>query len=190
MNANEKIPGIDPPVVFNPYKHHLGFLKNRIEKWRQQEWADVEKELLNIGNNLIDLYCGELTVNEISHQCLAFAKNNHITSPEELASWLKPMKFRKTEFSDKSSWAIKQGMDTGRFLHIHPGKYSPFTLRVRGTTLKTVVALKVFEIQGKGSGEILGIVNKIRVKNLGLSPVKTLEKGKGIDRLWNIFNSP
>jgi hypothetical protein len=81
-------------------------------------------------------------------------------------------------------------LDFARFLHIHPAKYSPFTIRVRGTTLKTVVALKTKTKLQPNKNPDLKEINSVRSEKLGLSPIKTLEKGKGISRIWVLFNSP
>jgi hypothetical protein len=188
MNKSAKIPGIDPPVAFNPYKHHLGFLKEQIEKWRMQSWSEAAGELLCIGNNLIDLYYGKLTIHAICSQCLAFAEQQNITSSERLAEWIAPLEYRKTELSDTSLWVIKQGTDAGRFLHIHPAKYSPLSLRVRANTLKTVLMLNILSADRQASRLHLDLVNQVRKEYLGLSPIKMLVKGKGIAGLWAVFH--
>jgi hypothetical protein len=61
---------------------------------------------------------------------------------------------------------------------------------VRGTTLKTVVALKIITNTKKQNQLELELVNQVRIEKLGLSPVKDLEKGKGISQIWLLFNSP
>lgn len=151
------------------------------------EWQEAEKEIRLLGNNLIDLYIGKLGISEIIRETLHFAGKNNITSPEELAQWLHPLEYRKFELSDHSFWVIKQGQDNARFLHIHPGKYSLFTIRVKAPTLKTVIALKIYDSTVVSPD--LGLVNKIRVEKLNLSPVKGLVAGKGIARLLADFNS-
>lgn len=188
MTSEFKLTDIPPPVTFNPHKHHLEFLKKQVKSWQNLPWPEVEKDLLLIGTNLIDLYSGKLSIEEIGRQCLNFAEKEGLASAEKLQNWLQPKEFRKIKLSDNSEWVIKQGVDSDRFLHIHPAKYSPFTARVRGTTLKTVVALKVLTEQTQNQLK-LQLVNEIRSKKLGLSPVKTLEKGKGISRIWSLFNS-
>lgn len=184
------LPNIRPPVTFNPHKHHFYFLKQQIENWKNLPWPEVEKDLLLIGTNLIDLYCGKLSVEEICRQCLHFAEKEGLSSAEKLNNWLGPKEFRKIKLSDNSEWVVKQGLDSARFLHIHPAKYSPFTARVRGATLKTVVALKIITDNKKQKQLDLQLVNRVRSEKLGLSPVKKLEKGKGISRIWTVFNSP
>lgn len=190
MNSVNELVHIKPPVTFNPHKHHLGFLKKQIKTWQTLPWEEVEKELLPIGTNLSDLYCGALSVEEICRQCLQFALQQNLTSAQKLKNWLSPKEFRKTAFSDGSEWVIKLGQNPESYLHIHPAKYADFTVRVRGTTLKTVVALKISAIPKKEGRLTLQQVNRIRREKLALSPIKNLEKGKGIQRIWSLFNLP
>jgi hypothetical protein len=188
MVSENELKQIYTPITFNPYKHHLDFLKEKILTWQNQSWAEVEKEMVLIGTNLIDLYCGKLSVDEIGQQCLHFAEKEDLTSAEKLKNWLFPKEFRKIKFSDNSEWVVKQGLDSTRFLHVHPAKHSPLTVRVRGTTLKTVVALRVLTGEKRENRLELQRVNRVRTEKLGLSPVKTLEKGKGIARIWALFS--
>lgn len=190
MASDFKLPEISQPITFNPHKHHLEFLKQQIENWKNLPWSEIEIELLIIGTNLIDLYCGKLSIEEICRQCLHFAEKEGLSSAEKLKNWLGQKEFCKINLSDNSEWIIKQGLDSARFLHIHPAKYSSFTIRVRGTTLKTVVALKIITDNKKQTPLLLQLVNQVRIEKLGFSPIKTLEKGKGISRIWSLFNSP
>jgi hypothetical protein len=188
MNHISPRHSIASPVMFNPYKHHLRFLDGKINEWRKKSWAEAEEELRCIGNNLIDLYYGELTVDEICMECVDFATQKNITTPEKLAEWIHPLEYRKTTLSDASVWVIKQGIEDGRFLHVHPAKYSSLTMRVRASTLKTVLAIKITASSPGASELTLHTVNRIRTEKLDLSPVKMLEKGKGIARLWTCFH--
>ena len=175
------------PITFNPYKHHFAFLKMKVDEWKKANWSDVENEIRLIGNNLIDLYFGKLTIDEIYNEVHNYAIKNNLTSAEKLAQWLKPLEYKKSKLSDTSLWIIKQGQDPTRYLHIHPAKYSPFTVRVKAPTLKTVITLQVFNNDIKRCDIVT--VNKIRVEKLNLSPVKGLVPGKGIARLMANFNS-
>ena len=187
MNIHPKIP---VPVTFNPHKHHFGFLKEQIDLWQKQEWETVEKELLLIGGNLLDLYLGELSVENVCEQCIRFFRENKLLSMEQFLDWLHPAEYRKIELADNSLWVIKKGDNTQRYIHIHPAKNSPHSIRVRATTLKTVLALNVKDEKLlKDFSSNLAAVNETRTRYLGLSPVKKLEREKGIARLWSIFNS-
>lgn len=181
---------IPDPVTFNPLKHHLGFILQQLKVWQKKEWTEVTHEMKSIGSNLIDLYFGKLTVAEICNECLTYFETQSINSPEMFLEWLSPNEYQKIELSDKSLWVIKKGTNNKRYIHIHPAKNSPFTIRVRAATLKTVITLK---IQGKKLSKTAAFnlqnVNKVRYEYLGLSPVKNLTRGKGISRIWALFNS-
>lgn len=188
MNIHPKIP---VPVTFNPHKHHFGFLREQIDLWQKQEWEAVEKELLLIGGNLLDLYLGELTVEQVCKACIEYFGEKEINGAVEFKKWLQPKDFRKIELSDQSLWVIKEGINNERFIHIHPAKNSPHSIRVRATTLKTVLALLINNEKLTGDMRSnLERVNQIRTGYLNLSPVKSLERGKGIMRVWHYFSSP
>ena len=53
---------IPVPITFNPHKHHLLFLIERQNAWQNMEWKHVENEIKVIGENLLDLYTGVLSV--------------------------------------------------------------------------------------------------------------------------------
>jgi hypothetical protein len=179
----------DYPITFNAFKHHFRFLNERIIVWKKLDWNEVVKELKYIGNNLTDLYCGNLSVDSIIYECCQHFKKLNITDEHKLAEWLKPLEYRKIRLSDNSLWVVKQGSDQCHYIHVHPAKNSPHTIRVRATTLKTVIALKVKALKQDNIIDYnLKTVNSIRTGCLGLSPVKSLVKGKGIDRIRNLFN--
>lgn len=185
---NEKIP---VPVTFNTYKHHFRFLFNQIIIWRNTDWKSTEKELLTIGENLLDFYTGNLTVNTICTECIHLLKDCKITDRVALTKWLYPQKYKKLKLSDSSEWIVKVGKNADRYVHIHPAKYSPHSIRVRARTLKTVVALmiKVPGISNKMKKNLQN-VNDIRTEYLHLSPIKSLQRGKGIFFLWELFAKP
>ena len=181
---------IPVPITFNPQKHHFAFLKKQLQQWKKMDWQDIQPEFLSMGSNLLDFYYGKLSVEIICRECLAFLQKNQLTEKDIFFNWLGDLEYRKMELSDHSLWVVKKGVDTLRFVHIHPAKQSPHTLRVRATTLKTVLALQIHNIPiQKEIKKNLEIVNEIRVKYLQLSPVKSLQTDRGILRFWYIFNT-
>ena len=184
---NQDIP---KPITFNPTKHHLHFLERKIKEWQAKDWSVTEMELRTIGTNLLDLYLGILSVKNICDETLFYFYSTGIKESKSFYEWLYPADYRKIKLSDNSEWVIKKGDDLLRYIHIHPGKRSNFTARIRATTLKTVIALKV-HFPEKQSGQLPSLeeVNEIRTTFLQLSPVKKLQHEKGILRLWELFNS-
>jgi hypothetical protein len=190
MDEKDYISSHHYPVTFNPVKHHLGYIMQQIKEWQKMEWPAIERELLLMGNNMLDLYYGSLSVSDILQECNHIFYTKRIINSLQLSEWLSPYEYRKITLSDSSVWVVKKGTDNERFIHIHPAKYSPFSIRARATTLKTVAALKT-EATGIKKDSIFNIntVNQIRTGHLNLSPVKTLVKNKGIARLWTIFSN-
>ena len=179
---------IQGPITFNAHKHHFQSLKWQIEEWKKQSWSEVQKESLCLGENLFDFYIGELTVENICNECLKYFKGENITEITTFKKWLGKNEYQKIELSDSSQWVIKQGINSDRYIHIHPGKYSRHTLRIRAVTLKTVVALQVQSAAIKESmKENLHQVNYIRKNYLKLSPIKSLSYDKGIFKIWQLF---
>jgi hypothetical protein len=182
---NEKI---QVPITFNAHKHHFRFLFQQTEIWKNLEWKAVEQELLAIGENLIDLYTGDLTVEDICTEISNFFNISNINDKISFTDWLQQMEYRKIELSDSSYWVVKEGKDNERFIHIHPAKHSPHSIRVRASTLKTVVALMVYNRDKlQRMSENLQTVNHIRTEYLKLSPIKSLQSGKGILHIWELF---
>ncbi len=187
MKSSDRHPEIIPPLAFNPYKHHMGFLREKIIEWQGKNRDSVFPEIQLIGNNITDLYYGHLSVEDICNQFLKIIQLQKLHSAELLSHWLKDSGYRKTSLSDTSLWIIRQGENPFRYLHIHPAKYSPNTIRVKAPALKTVLALQVLKAELK-TPEVKEI-NRIRIEKLNLSPIKTLVKEKGLAKLIHYFNT-
>lgn len=179
---------IQKPLLFNPQKHHLHFIQQQIGGWQSLSREQTMDDLNKIGNNLLDLYFGDLTVDQICCELIQTLEKNNQLKKDQYIKWLGPKEFNKIRCSDGSDWLAKKGNLPERFVHIHPAKNSLFTTRVRGTTLKTIIALFIYEIKfDKNIKTNLVAVNSIRKEYLDLSPVKSLQANKGILRLWEFF---
>jgi hypothetical protein len=179
---------IQEPLLFNPQKHHLHFIQEQIGFWQSLSREQAMDDLNKIGNNLLDLYFGSLTVEEICGEIIQTLEKNNRLEKKQYLKWLGPKEYNKIRSSDGSDWLAKKGNLPERFVHIHPAKNSLDTIRVRGTTLKTIIALLIYDIKYKQNAKTnLGAVNSIRKEYLDLSPVKSLQANKGILRLWEFF---
>ena len=72
---------------------------------------------------------------------------------------------------DTSRWVLRAGDEDDRFVHVHPARYSPFTIRVRANVLTTAVMALAYT--GLHGGDPLSrpVVNAVRRDYLGLAPV-------------------
>lgn len=181
---------IPVPIMFSPVKHHLYFLQEEIQRWKNESWEQVSEELLPIGLNLIDFYIGSLTVDQICDEILGYFRQNKLLERKAFENWLQALNWKKLRLSDDSEWLIKPGKNEERYIHVHPAKQSKHSIRVRATTLKTVLALQVQELNPeKVAKSDLENVNSVRKNLLDLSPIKSLHSSNsGIMRLWLLFN--
>jgi hypothetical protein len=83
---------------------------------------------------------------------------------------------------------LRLGEQEERYVHIHPGRYSPHTIRVKANTLKTAIALSVW-MKVYNHREInLELLNHVRREILAASPVKSLEGTEGFIKLFNLVH--
>lgn len=176
------------PVTFNPMKHHLCFIISEVENLKFSSMNDISDKLLVIGDNLMDLYTGKLTVDEILAEIQSVLNSLDAFTREDFCRWISGSDYKKLMLSDSSVWVLKRSENDQNYIHLHPGKRSGFTCRVRGSTLKTVVACFA---NGKlpEKPHQLDEVNQIRCNWLNLSPVKALQPAKEILKLAALFKN-
>ena len=176
------------PVMFNPLKHHAGYIMQMATIRRQAGIKIIPDDLLPVGENLTDLYIGKLSVMEICNTCLELLSGDSVLTPDTFSKWMSNREYRKVILSDGSEWIVREGKDRERFVHIHPAKYSVSTVRIRSATLKTVILLLANHLlPGESYSGNMEAVNRVRKEISGLSPVKNLDSNKGILKLWLLF---
>jgi len=169
--------GISLPLKLNALKHHLPYLKSRIDQWAGYGWDTIRKELLELGGNQFDVYTGNLSQEDICDDIDQYLTKNHICSRDDLHQWLGRQGYRTVTISDNSRWVIRESVSGPDYAHIHPARNQPGVKRIKANHLKTAVAL-ICENNGNGkpSPEFsTSQINTIRITRLGLSPVKSIE---------------
>jgi hypothetical protein len=172
MNPDIQIP---EPVLFNPLKHHLGFMREFVF-WAENSGPDYNpliKILKHIGTSVMDVYTGRLLVEEICEEVRIFLERNDLICMDQFAGWAgkETNDFRIIPLSDDSHWTLKFHNNGLRFVHIFPARLSRNTFRIKSNTLKS--ALIYYALVGK---DYITGADLNRVRNyLGLSPVKEAE---------------
>lgn len=171
------------PVRFNVFKHH----RNEIIRVLRESSADeLISQLDPLCNNYIDIYTGVLTPTGVGEMIVARLKSEQVFFKEDFLCWLKISNgHRKIRLDDDSEWIVRESNDPIRYLHIHPARTGKHTLRFKGSTLKTVFKLKQ-QIDRHPVKPSLVQVNQSR-EELGLSPVKKIEQGRGILKCYEQF---
>lgn len=180
------------PINFNCWKHHYGFIKNQISACtNQKEFRNLKQTLLKIGNSQMDFYVGTLTPELISSFIINYLKSLNVLDPEKYNSWLttEGKDFRQIKLEDKSIWTLRLGTKTERYIHIHPGRHSPNTLRVKAKTLKTTILVLCSEKINNEQKMSIKQINGLRKEYLGESPLKSISKETGLGKLIELFRS-
>ncbi|MBV9125475.1 MAG: hypothetical protein JO112_19175 [Planctomycetes bacterium] len=183
------------PVLLNTWKHHAGALRRRIA-WIAQAGdsalQELPRQLLVIGTALMDLYVGFLTPAEIGHKILTSLQEDQHFTPAAYRTWIAAQGgYQVLIFpEDQSRWVLRLGEEAGRYVHVHPGRWSPDTLRVRANVLKT--AILVLAHVGVHGGDPLDVhrINRLRQQYLGLSPLRSLIREQGLQGLMERLRPP
>ena len=189
METNCKVP---MPVTFNCWKHHADFIKNQTALLQKNKISKdkLRKLLLVIGESQMDLYLGKLSPKQIANEIISNVKNIGARNYSSYRNWISEAgkSYKQMKISDKSVWTLRLGNEKKRHIHIHPGRYSPLTIRVKAVTLKTTIAVNAL-VEGSEFGlPALISINEVRTSFLKLPPLKSLSLSSGVGKFLNIFN--
>jgi hypothetical protein len=185
VNPDDEIP---LPVLLNPWKHHAGALRQRIAACaNDNDLNQIARQSVVIGTDLMDLYVGNLTPSAIAEQVLKVLSNEYLLAFDAYRNWLTATGgYRSLPLDDQSLWVLRLGAQPGRYVHIHPGRRSPHTRRVRANMLKTaVIVLAHVQVHG-GDPYDVRLINEVR-QRLGLSPVPAVAGDEGLGCLISVL---
>ena len=158
------------PFTFNQLKHHIATIKQFIQEF-DQPMDDLSLALSCIGHAKMDLYVGQKSCTTIFEEILSCLKKEGILEQTNYKKWLQANDdYRQITLSDNSVWILRLGEDEKNYIHLHPGKKSPHTLRIKANTLKTAIAIMLHEKDNTDPVD-LDTLNQLRSKYLDLSPV-------------------
>jgi hypothetical protein len=183
---------VTPPIKFNCWKHHAGFIKEQINLIKDKKDIDnLPDILLKIGESQMDLYISILSPNQISENIIEQLKGMNVLSSSEYKEWLFNDKkdYQLLKLPDKSVWVLRWGVDRNRYIHIHPGRHSTNTIRVKFLTLKTAICILSLNKIFGGTADNLSLINSLREKFLKAPPLKSFSHSAGLGRLLSVFNS-
>ncbi|MHC1702299.1 MAG: hypothetical protein AB9846_00195 [Tenuifilaceae bacterium] len=176
------------PVALNCWKHHLGNIKSHLVSDSLLDINKLQESISSIGDSILDLYIGNLDCFNISHQVLNHKDLVINSGVIDYRSWLTNggKEFKCVLLSDGSSWTLRLGNDLERYIHIHPSRYSPYTIRLRGSTLKTSIA---YLLQFGFDFEDFTVekVNMARQNFTNLPPLKSNSPLIAVSRIMKLF---
>ncbi len=181
---------ISSPFNLNCWKHHAGFIAKQIKKNKnEEELKNISSLLPKVGESRMDLYLGKLEPFELTEFIRKFLKKHKVFEYESYKKWLfsEGKEYRLITLPDKSTWTLRMGNQKENYIHIHPGRYSTHTIRVRALTLKTAICVMVYLNIYNISSPDLQLINSVRKEFLKAEPVKSLSSSSGLKRLLNVF---
>lgn len=189
MNVNELI-------CFHDFKHHLqtdvSWLIENESKWSD----DVDSQLKSIGDSVFDYYTGILSPEQIKTEIFAYLQNHDLLEKKAYDNWVRDGDgYREVMISDGSTWILRV-INKQSYIHIHPGRRSKYTMRVKANTLKTVLCALLFEDIDLFKFD-LNLINIYRDNYLDLSRIRVLNRsrvltrceddGNNVNEMKNIF---
>jgi hypothetical protein len=182
MNILYSIP---EPLVFNPLKHHLGYIKNFISENTGAGKIDadiqVTLELRHIGGSVMDIYTGSMTHTEIGDEFLCYLRTKRLSKRDLYRKWSEtgPQDFKTIYLSDGSRWVMKFHNNEERFVHVFPARFSPHSFRIKANTLKSAILYQIYIGKDYISEEDLNTARAIA----NLSPVKDIFDTEAISEM-------
>jgi hypothetical protein len=183
--VSDELSEVPAPVLFNPWKHHAGALRQRIAATIQAgapALAELAAQLVVVGAELMDLYTGPLSPADIASRVLATLAADGRLEANAYADWLAAGGGYRvlTIAADGSRWVLRLGETAGRYVHVHPGRWTPQTRRVKANVLKTAALALAFAGIHGGDPHEVDLVNTVRRQYLGLPPLKALAGAHGL----------
>lgn len=176
---------IPEPILFNPLKHYLPFIKEFTNLRSEEESfpgsAEFLKELRRLGSCVMDIYKGELSPDGIFLEIDNFISSNGLTGRTDFRLWAGESysSHRIVSLSDGSRWTLKYSDKGTRFVHLFPARYSQHTFRIKANTLKSAILYQVLIGKDFIPEDDL---NKVRAR-VGLSPIKEIADVEAITEM-------
>ena len=184
---------IPVPFVFNCWKHHKLFIQNKIERIDLKHagaTVELKQALIKIGRSQMDLYTGMQLPKDITFHLMSMLIPEGIINEKDYREWIRSSgkNYRIVEIAEGSKWTMLNINEQGRYIHIHPAKYSSFSVRVRSLELKTAIAVLVWTNTYSGSAFDIQVINKVRKELIGESPLKSVIISEGLGKVIRMLS--
>ena len=165
---------VPKPFLLNGLKHHLPVIKQYLPVMKQMPEPDFMSILKKTGNSVTDFYYGAMDINSICNELKTKLVRLKAYEKEAYYNWIiKQDPYFCFRISDGSDWLMRKGNHNARYIHIHPGKHSYKTKRLKSRSLRIALSIIYFS---KNEQDLFSLdhLNHIRKDKLDLPPVKAL----------------
>lgn len=180
---------IPEPILFNPLKHHLDFIRDFINHntgyKTETDIKNITRELKHLGSSVMDVYNGKLNVFNICIEIIELLEQKNSLKKEFFSLWTGLNNIRIITLSDGSQWTLKYHDNENRYLHIFPARNSQQTFRIKANTLKSAILYNI--ISGKDY-ITANALNKVR-SLFGMSPIKDPVDTEAISEMIEILRN-
>ncbi len=198
MKSGVQIP---EPFLFNPLKHHLGFIRqyvdcnsaktygniNRLGECTSEDIRSVIREMKHLGTSVMDVYSGDMNVESICSSIVSILGDRKLLGKKSYSSWTGTggSDFRIITLPDSSEWTVKYHNSETRWVHFFPARYSRHTFRVKSNTLKSALFYNILVGKDFISADDLNRVRPL----LGLSPVREAADAEAVTEMIEIIRN-
>ncbi|VTR97860.1 hypothetical protein [Tuwongella immobilis] len=182
---------VPSPILFNRWKHHAGVLRAAIA-WAAEQGPSgcqtLAETLVVVGNDLMDCYTGDEPPASIAVSVFESLRDAAVHQPERFAEWIDANGgYRLLDLPDGSRWTLRHGRHDARYVHLHPGRWSPQTVRIRANVLKTAVMAWAQTLAMGQTEPDLGSINQVRSRYFQLAPVESVRPDEGLGIALELF---
>ncbi|HPY74930.1 MAG TPA: hypothetical protein PLB63_05900 [Planctomycetota bacterium] len=177
-------------IIYNEGKHHLSTILSNIYIKAQENKEEFIQKVQQAGDGILDIYMGKLTTENIKREILeklsAYHVHDKATYEQFLQTHGKIVRqgyYYNLALSDTTIIILRAGDQEQGYIHIHPARYSPNTLRVPAKAFRTAVLSIYLSISNQESMDI-ALINKAR-SMLQLPPID--KKSNKIFEIINFF---
>ena len=130
-------------MLLNVWKHHAGAIREHTTiavRAGESCLGQLSRKVAVIGSDVMDLYLGELAPARIGEEIVTRLESEGCLKPEAYRKRLESNGgYQTIALSDGSRWILRLGDQAPRYVHVHPARWAPGTLRVRADVLKTAI---------------------------------------------------
>lgn len=174
-------------VLFHPLKHHLATLQALIRHSRKADPAEQIAQLKTLGASQFDLYTGVYSVAELKAITAEMLYTQGLRDENDYRQWIVDNGgFRTIQLPDESNWTLRY-LQRNDFVHLHPSRYSPRTLRIKANAMKSVAAYLLLK---PGAPLDIQQLNAVRKNFLELSPITAAGNYDEIHKVYLLLTNP
>lgn len=156
-------------ILLHALKHHYASVLDFIVQHRNRPLYTLLPQVKSLGASQFDMYTGALPVADLKAAIIAWLAQHGHADARSYYQWITAGKGHRTiVLPDESAWTLRF-VQREDFVHVHPARYSPFTIRIKANAMKTAV-LYLLAVEQYQRVEIPEM-NNLRKTWLDLSPL-------------------